>query len=93
MRSWHGSARIPASGWITEIALVLRDTRTHRQTHLRFLRDAVIGGNLGMRKALVFIVALTLAADAQRIDTQKADSQKVVTGIHSPESPERHRTG
>ena len=43
-----------------------------------FLHDAVIGGNLGMRKALVFTVAVTLVADAQRIDTQKADSQKVV---------------
>jgi len=31
-----------------------------------------------MRKALVFTVAVTLAADAQRIDTQKADPQKVV---------------
>src|SRR5258708_39715715 len=31
-----------------------------------------------MRKALVFTVVVTLAADAQRIDTQKADPQKVV---------------
>ena len=31
-----------------------------------------------MRKALVFTVAVTLAADAQRIDTQKPDPQKVV---------------
>ena len=43
-----------------------------------FWHDAEIGRNLGMRKALVFTVAFTLAAEAQRIDTQKADSQKVV---------------
>jgi len=33
---------------------------------------------LGMRKALVFTVAVALAADAQRIDTQKVDPRKVV---------------
>ena len=55
------------------------DTRSSASIHTGvFWHDAVIGGNLGMRKALVFTVAVTLAADAQRIDTQKADPQKVV---------------
>src|ERR1019366_7100086 len=45
---------------------------------------AGIGGNLGMRKALVFTIAATMAAGAQRIDSEKADPHKVVRVATAP---------
>ena len=72
------------NGSPAEIALVLRDTRSFRQTHCLFWRDAGIGGNLGMRKALVFTIAVTLAANAQRIETEKSDPHKVVRVATAP---------
>jgi hypothetical protein len=49
-----------------------------------FWRNAGIGGNLGMKKALVFSIAVALVADAQRIDSEKADRYKVVRVATAP---------
>jgi hypothetical protein len=43
-----------------------------------FWRDAGIGGNLGMQKLIVFTIAIALVANAQKIETEKSDSHKVI---------------
>ncbi len=43
-----------------------------------FWSDAGIGGNLGMPKTIVFAIAIALAANAQRIETEKSDRHKVI---------------
>src|ERR1035437_9377739 len=43
-----------------------------------FWSDAGIGGNLDMPKTIVFAIAIALAANAQRIETEKSDRHKVI---------------
>jgi hypothetical protein len=45
---------------------------------LTFWSSAGIGGNLGMPKTIVFAIAIALAANAQRIETEKSDRHKVI---------------
>ncbi len=43
-----------------------------------FWSNAGIGGNLGMQKTIAFAIAIALAANAQRIETEKSDRHKVI---------------
>ena len=55
-----------------------------RQWRAFFWHDTGFGGNLGMGKALVFTIAVTLAAEAQRIDTERPNPQKVIRIATAP---------